>query len=238
MTLRLRSSGQMPSWFGIPFMLGGLLFAGIGGVIAMDELRYGSDGVAVVGTVTDLDFRPGSGDDSDTWTIRYQFTDTAGFERYGFTDVSEDTFEAAALGGPIEITFLPAESGKNRVGSPDPQLLLPVVFIGAGLLFAAIGVGLLFLVRAMKRNQLPAWVQVTTEGDDEPDLQAAAALGKLIGGTGIASAIAPGPEPAPALQAAPLTEDELRALDARLAPPPVSPPPDEPPAAQQAEAQA
>lgn len=234
MTVRVRTSGQLPWWFGIPFILGGLLFAGVGVTILLEELRYGSDGVAVTGTVTDLDYRPGSGDDGPTFTIRYGFTDPSGVERHGATDVGEQEFDAVTIGGPVQVTYLPAEPTKHRVGSPEPQLIVPVAFIGGGLLFAVIGGGLLVFVRAMRRNQLPSWVQVASESaDDSADpspAQVSAALAQIFGGTALASAVpgepataAAAPTATPAAPETPLTEAELRALDARFAPPAPSP---------------
>src|SRR5919107_618643 len=50
---RRSGSGQLPWWFGVPFVIGGLVAAAIGVVLLMDELRFGREGVSVGGGVVE-----------------------------------------------------------------------------------------------------------------------------------------------------------------------------------------
>jgi hypothetical protein len=227
--VRVRTSGKLPWWFGIPFALGGVVFAILGVTMVRDELRFGSEGVSVAGTVTDKDYSPGSGDSGPSYTIRYEFTDPAtGTPYYGATDVSEEAWDAAAIGRPIEVTYLPAQPTTSRIGSTDPQLLIPLVVVGAGALFAVIGLGVLVVTWRIRKHGVPSWIQVENESSGTSDASQADAMREIFGRLGVASVAAAtpagpstgsAPVGASAEPAGPLTEDELRALDARLAPP-------------------
>jgi hypothetical protein len=153
-------SGQLPWWFGIPFLLGGILLLGLGFVLLQDELRYGRDGVSVSGSVVEAVYHPGGGEDGPSYSIRYTYVDPAtGSHLAGESDVSEEVFDAADPGEPIEVTYLPAEPSKSRVGSPEPQLFVPVAVMGGGVIFAVIGGGLLFLMRMFRSRSGPGWMQ-------------------------------------------------------------------------------
>lgn len=235
MTLRARSgNGQLPWWFGVPFALGGLLVVIFGFVLLQDELRYGREGVSVTAVVTDTRYFPGGGDDGPSFEIRYSFVDPAtGTSRAGQSDVDESTFDATSVGDAIEVTYLPADPNKSRVGSPDPQLLVPLAVLGGGALFTLVGVGLLILTHRIRRNGAPAWLQITSAAIDAENAADAAdaehvdstnpfATFMTAGPTGPVTAPPPPPDRTGDGQ---LTSDELSALDARLA----SGPPDAPP---------
>lgn len=263
---RRSGSGQLPWWFGVPFLLGGLLVVGLGVVMVLDELRYGSEGVAIQGTVLGTDYSSGGPDSGPSWSVEYEFVDPATGRTYaGETDVSEEVYDSTATGDRIEVTYVPADPAKSRVGPPEPQLVIPLIVVGAGLLFAVVGLGLLALTRWLRSNRPPSWVHI---GDDSmsvmpPQLAgtpfaglfaaAAAAQARaveqasqeaghaagqhaghahagLVGQvhpddlTAAARVGADGDEPvAPVANTASMdgttTDDELRALDARLAPP-------------------
>jgi hypothetical protein len=221
--VRVRTSGKLPWWFGIPFALGGVVFAVLGITMVRDELRFGSEGVSIAGSVTDKDYSPGSGDSGPSYTIRYQFTDPAtGRPYYGATDVSEDAYDEASIGSQIEVTYLPLEPTKSRIGSPEPQLMIPFIVLGAGGLFALIGVGMLVVTWRIRKHGLPAWIQVENESTESSDASQADAMREIFGSLGMARAAAATPAATPVAAAEPdrpITEDDLRALDAKLAPP-------------------
>ena len=212
---RRSGSGQLPSWFGVPFLLGGLVMAVFGFILLQDELRYGREGVSVSGTVIETVYFPGGGEDGPSYSIRYEFVDPAtGTRHFGESDVSEEIFDSSASGDPVEVTYLPAEPTKSRVGSPEPQLLIPLLVMGGAAIFFLVGGGLLLLTRYMRRHGTPSWVTISNGSDsgshsfshvDENPFAA------LIGADDKA--------PPPVADRPPLSEAELRAIDARLAPP-------------------
>lgn len=235
MSLHISSStGQLPIWFGIPFLLGGIFAAVIGFVLLQDELRFGREGVAVQAVVTGTD-RFSGGEDGPSYEVRYQFDNPeTGFSSFGRSDIDESTYDRTSVGDPIEVTYLPVDPNKSRVGSPEPQLLIPLVVFGAAALFAVVGAGMLWLAIRIRRKGVPSWVTITSTAIATDPRAAADADGEelpgalvgLFGSAGPATA-ATGPSDEPDR---PLTTDELRALDPRLAaPPPTTPPPTTPP---------
>ena len=231
MTLRVRSSsGQLPWWFGVPFALGGVVVLVFGFVLLQGELRFGSEGVAVIGVVTDTVYYAGGGEDGPSYEVRYQFIDPmTGRSHGGQSDVDESTFDATGTGDAIEVTYIPADPTKSRVGSPDPQLLVPFAVLGGGALFLIVGIGLLLLTRRIRRHGAPAWLQITSAAfdaedasGDGDDLLASNPFAAFMTGDAAApragvAAVQPEPAPGPADDHK-LTEDELSALDGRLAP--------------------
>jgi hypothetical protein len=232
MTLRISSStGQMPIWFGLPFLAGGVFAAILGFILLQDELRFGREGVAVAAIVTGTD-RFSGGEDGPSYEVRYEFEDPlTGFHHFGRSDIDESTFDRTFVGDAVEVTYLPADPNKSRVGSPEPQLLIPLIIFGAAALFGVVGAGLLWLTIRIRRHGVPSWVTITsTEGATQsgPAADDAAELpGALVGLLGGAR---PGADVAPssAEPSRPLTTDEIRALDARLAASPPPPKPDDP----------
>lgn len=230
-------SGKLPSWFGIPFLLGGVVFLGVGVVLLQDELRFGSEGVSAAGTVLDTIYHPGGGEDGPTYSIRYEFVDSAtGTRQAGESDVSEEAFDAASAGDPIEVTYLPAQPTKSRVGSPEPQLFVPAIMFGAALLFIVVGAGFLIAMRWMRSNggSGAMWMGIGSgvdDDDDDLDEGASAMVLGMLGMGDLAAAARATPMPdgsaayveptegTPPEPHQPTTEAELRALDARLAPP-------------------
>lgn len=211
-------SGQLPSWFGIPFLLGGLATAVFGFVLLQDELRFGREGVSVSGTVIETVYFSG-GEDGPSYSLRYEFVDPAtGTRHFGQSDVSEETYDTSAAGDPVEITYLPAEPTKSRVGSPEPQLLIPLIVMGAAAIFFVVGGGMLLLTRYMRKHGTPSWVTISHGSDSSSDFgsddgsnRAENPFAALIGADDKA--------PPPVANRPSLTDTELRALDARLAPP-------------------
>src|SRR5215213_3445080 len=171
------SSGKVPWWFGIPFILGGIVALGFGAVLLQDELRFGTDGVPVTGTVLDTKYFSGGSDSGPSYTIVYTFIDPATGARHdGESDVEESVFDRAEPGQPIDITYLPANPQKSRVGSPDPQLLIPFAILGMGLLFIVVGGGMTLLARWQQRHGSVGFVTMSfgdggTDDDDDVDLE-------------------------------------------------------------------
>lgn len=202
----------MPVWFGLPFLLAGLLAAGIGFSLHQDEQRYGREGVSVSGVVIETIYEPGTDDDGPSYSIRYEFVDPATGTRHGGeSSVNEDEFYASDAGDPIEVTYLPVEPTKSRIGSPEPQLLVPLAVMGMGVIFSALGGGLLVLALAIRRRPSPSAesgkiAQVSHDTTSEP-------YALLVGEE----------PPRPDAPDQPMSDAELRAIDARLAPPPPGP---------------
>jgi hypothetical protein len=224
MSLRGRSNGgQLPWWFGIPFAFGGVVVLVLGFVLLRDELRFGSEGVSVVAVVTDAIYHPGGGEDGPTFELRYAFVDPAtGRSHDGQSDVGEDTFDATEIGEQIEVTYLPDDPNKSRVGSPDPQLLVPAAVLGGGALFSLVGVGLLVLTWRIRRHGAPAWLTITSAAveaeNDGDDVSASNPFAVFMADDAPSARPAQAPQQAPRKTDEKLTEDQLRALDARLAP--------------------
>ncbi len=231
------SSGRFPVWFGLPFLAGGVLAAVLGFVLLQDELRFGREGVAVQAVVTGTD-RFSGGEDGPSYELRYQFDDPlTGFSHFGRSDIDQSTYERTSVGDGVEVTYLPADPNRSRVGSTEPQLLIPMVVFGVAALFVVVGGGMLWLAIRIRRHGVPSWVTITSTAiatdpgdasdDDREDLPSALAglFGATSGSLGSAGAL--GSHVAPAGEATPptlepdgpLTPDALRALDARLAPP-------------------
>jgi Protein of unknown function (DUF3592) len=212
-TIRRSGSGQLPVWFGIPFLLGGLFAAAMGVVLFQDEQRFGREGVSVQGTVVDAVYHSG-GEDGPSYSIRYEFVDpVTGVRHAGESDVDEAAYESASVGAPIEVTYIPAEPTKSRIGSPEPQLVIPFVVLGVGALFSVVGIGLVLLTVRMRRHGTPSWLHVTTGAAEEPEESGDRSMPDFMANFTSSDAAAPDPTPDK-----PLTETELRALDARLAP--------------------
>ncbi len=214
-------SGQLPWWFGVPFVIGGLFAAAVGGFLLMDEVRYGREGVAVSGVVVETIYSAGAGENGPSYSIRYEFVDPATGTSYrGESDVDESIFDSTTAGEPIEVTYLPAEPTKSRVGSPEPQLFVPVLLFGMAAIFVAVGVFMLVLVRRLRSHGAPAWLTITSGsgavaaaswvGDDAHDHGA--------DDNPLAAFLSDDAAAPPADTRPPLTAAELRALDARLAP--------------------
>lgn len=215
-----RSGSGLPVWFGVPFLLGGIFAAVVGVVLLLDEIRYGNEGVSLQGTVLETVYFAGGGEDGPSYSIRYEYVDPAtGTSHRGESDVSEETFEMTSAGEAIEVTYLPAEPAKSRVGSPEPQLFLPLVVFGMAAIFIVVGVGMILLTLRIRRHGVPSWVTISSgsTSDPEPEQQRwdDATNNPLAAFIGDDAA----PAPPPAEQQPPMTDAELRALDARLAPP-------------------
>jgi hypothetical protein len=131
--------------------------------------------------------------------------------------VSEQTFESSAAGDPVEVTYLPAEPTKSRLGSPEPQLLIPLIVIGAGAIFAVVGTGLFALTLRIRKHGPPAWVHISTGAapDSSSDASSDTAPDPVIDPVAYFRDEAT----LPVADRPPMSDAELRALDARLAPP-------------------
>ena len=214
-----RSGGGLPVWFGVPFVVGGIFAAVVGVFLLMDEIRYGNEGVALQGTVVETVYFAGGGEDGPSYSIRYEYVDPqTGTTHRGESDVSEEAFETTSAGESIEVTYLPAEPTKSRVGSPDPQLFLPLIVFGMAAIFVIVGVGMIALTLRIRRHGVPSWVTISSGSSPEPEQErwddaTDNPFAALIGADDA-------PAPPPAENRPPMTEAELRALDARLAPPP------------------
>jgi Protein of unknown function (DUF3592) len=215
---RRSGSGQLPSWFGLPFLAGGIIAAVFGFVLLQDELRYGREGVSVTGTVVETIYFSG-GEDGPSYEARYEFVDPATGTRHGGqSDIDESTFDRMTAGDPIEVTYLPAEPTKSRVGSPEPQLLIPLALFGMAAIFIIVGVGLLLLTRRLRSHGAPSWLTVSSGSGGTWNASAASGSDDDADSNPLAAYFADDAAPAPAVPPVPMTEEELRALDARLAP--------------------
>ena len=211
-------SGRLPVWFGVPFLLGGIFAAVIGGVLLLDEIRYGNEGVSVQGTVIETRYFAGGGEDGPSYAIRYEFVDpVTGTSHRGESDVSEETFGATAAGEAIEVTYLPADPTRSRIGPPEPQLFLPLVVFGMAVIFIVVGAGMIALTLRMRRHGVPSWITISSGSGFQPARAPAPATDDETGNP-FAALVGAAPAPPPAEKPPPMTDAELRALDARLAP--------------------
>jgi len=134
-----RLQGRTPIWLGIVVGLMGAIFVGLGIVILRGELRFGEDGVAVIGEVLSTYVDSGTGDDADTYHLRYRFLDAEGREHRGSAQIDQFAYLGTNVGDPVTVTYLPDDPGTHRTGSPEPQLLLPIGMAALGGLFAMMG---------------------------------------------------------------------------------------------------
>lgn len=149
---RIVGGGAPPLWFGMPFLLGGLLVLGIGMVNLRDEMRLADEGVEIAAAITDRVFRPASGDSSASYTISYEFLDSATGQRFaGSSSVSQGSFEALASRDVVLVTYLPSNPSTNRIGAAELQPFIPLLLGGIGALFA--GAGLVVLRISWKARE-------------------------------------------------------------------------------------
>jgi len=151
--LRGSSNGQLPSWFGVPFLLGGLAFLAFGFVLLLDELRLSNEGVTTTAVVVEKDYSPGGGDSGPSYELGYEFAPAGSTtNQHGSSDVSEEMYDATPLGAAVEVTYLPSDPTKSRVGSTDPQLFVSLMVLGGGLVFLVVGGAMLVIVPRMRRR--------------------------------------------------------------------------------------
>jgi hypothetical protein len=192
---RRGGSGAPPIWFGIPFALMGVIAIAIGFVLFQGEQQYGREGAMVEGTVLDKAYDPGDDEESPSYHLRYEFLDPATGQRHGGSgSVSAATYSSMRVGDTVHVTYLPADPGRNRLGSPEPQLLMPMMVMGIGAIFALAGP--LLIATSLRARRLRA--RATATGTSTP--------GSATPGSAMTDPGAAGP-------VVPVSAEELRRVD-------------------------
>ncbi len=145
------TDGRVPMWFGLPFLALGLIAFAVSWGELQRELRFGDEGASATGTVVAL--RTETDEDSTRYLVEYRFTDPAGAPHGGTSGVDRSTWVGLRAGDAVTVTYLPSESSGHRLGTPQPDLAMPILFMGVGGLFAATGPVL--LVVALRQRRAP-----------------------------------------------------------------------------------
>ena len=116
--------GLLALGIGLACFLGAFLFA-------RSELRYGAEGLAAQATILRLWVDEGENSDGDTtysYHAGYEFADSATGSRFnGSGEVGELRYFGLHVGDAIQVSFLSSDPSENRLGTPEPRLLLPAL---------------------------------------------------------------------------------------------------------------
>jgi len=129
-------------WVGIPFLLFGLVFAGIGGWFYWGSAQLAETGARAQGIVVDLEWRRDSDGDS-TYRPVVEFTDQSG-TRHQFVESIGSSPPAFSRGEEVEVIYDPWAPDEAIIDSFTTRYLFPLAFGGFGSLFALVGSGLMF----------------------------------------------------------------------------------------------
>jgi hypothetical protein len=148
-------TGAPPIWFGVPFALGGVLMIVLALGSIRSELQLRDEGVTVQGSVINKSIQTGSGDDPDTYRVRYEFVDSATGKTFtGTATVSREMYARIQQRSPVRVTYLPGDPTRNRPGTTEPDLTLGVVMLGFGTLFGLVGLAL--VATSIRARRSPA----------------------------------------------------------------------------------
>lgn len=151
---------RIPVWLGPLALAVGSAFVLVAFILGRTELRYGDEGVATQATIVRLWVSESENSDGDTtysYHVGYEFVEPrSGRDYRGSDDVGELRFLGLQVGDMIEVSYLESEPTESRLGTPEPQLLLPMA-IGAfgGLMIVATPLLVIswFRERRMRRSE-------------------------------------------------------------------------------------
>lgn len=128
-------------WIGAIFLPLGLVFAGLGGWLYLEDRSLAATGARARGTVIEMV----SNRDSDgdyTYRPVVEFHDSGG-ERHAFTGSVGSNPPSRSTGETVDVIYQPWSPENATIDSFFDRFFLPFVFTGLGTLFAGIGGGLL-----------------------------------------------------------------------------------------------
>ena len=129
--------GKFGIWFGGIFGSIGLLFAAIGLWFDAQSRDLMENGLRTAGTVVGFD-RSTDSDGDTTFMPQVTFTDRNGQNHWFASSVGSNPAEFER-GDEVEVIYDPAQPDRAIIDSFTQRSLLPMVFSGLGLVFAAIG---------------------------------------------------------------------------------------------------
>lgn len=129
-------------WIGIPFLLFGLVFAGVGGWFYWASASLTQSGERVQGVVIDLE-RSRDSDGDTTYRPVVEYTDQNG-TKHQFVESVGSNPSAFSRGEQVEVIYDPWEPEEAIIDSFTTRYLFPLAFGGFGSIFALIGGGLMF----------------------------------------------------------------------------------------------
>lgn len=161
---------KYPIWIGPLAFAIGLALLVVAVLFARSELRYGAEGIAAQATIMRLWVTEGENDDGDTtysYHVGYEFADPAtGGTFRGSSEIGELRYLGLRDGDAIEVSFLASDPAENRLGTPEPQLLLPAtIAIFGGLSVVASPLVLVSSLRERRARRM-AIAPGSTAGDD------------------------------------------------------------------------
>lgn len=124
-------------WIGLPFMLFGLVFAGIGGWFYWSDRELANSGTHTQGTVVDLQSSRNSDGDM-TYKPVVEFSDRNG-TRFQFVERIASSPPSFSRGEKVDLIYDPEDPENAMIDSFTTRYLFPLVFGGFGLLAALIG---------------------------------------------------------------------------------------------------
>jgi hypothetical protein len=144
-------------WFGGIWLTVGVLFALIGGGVAvtgssvaarLDAAGTRATGVVLVKEVALPDDGP------DAYRVTFRFTDTRGKSIRGDADVTPESWDVLVERGPIEVVYLADRPDVHRVpGQHDDDAVIAFLFPLVGAVIAGVGGFVLLHARRSRRGE-------------------------------------------------------------------------------------
>jgi hypothetical protein len=149
--------GRATFWIGGAFAAMGLLFAVVGGWLYLEDRSFAESGVRTGGTVIDV---VGSRDSDGDYTYRpvVEFHDAAG-ERRQFVSRVGSNPPRHSPGERVGLIYQPWSPDEAVIDGFFDRFFLPLMFIGLGSLFAAVGGSLFFFL--LRRRRIVAQLRST-----------------------------------------------------------------------------
>lgn len=136
------------------FLVFGLVFAAIGAVFYLNDRELAETGARARGIVIELVRTRGSsqrsGRDDFVYNPVVQFSDASG-EVHEFTSSFGSRPAAFSRGEEVQVIYDPLRPQEAMIDSFGSRFMFPLMFCGMGLLFAAVGGGILLVSRRRKR---------------------------------------------------------------------------------------
>lgn len=136
------ASGR-PRWVGNSFAAIGVLLLGVSAWLVVEHRRFATAAQRVDGIVTRLERNPGGR--SGTFHAFVQFRD--GDRTVEVRSRTASSPPAFAVGEAVTVLYEPGRADQARIEAFSEQYLLVSIFGGLGMVFTAVGLGILFFSR-------------------------------------------------------------------------------------------
>ncbi|WOE74711.1 DUF3592 domain-containing protein [Alterisphingorhabdus coralli] len=142
--------GKVGWWLGGIFFAFGLLFMGTGGGIAIHDQQFAGTAERATGTVTDIRSSRGARRRSQRTSRRRTYKPVVNFEdaqgqRHEFVSSHGSNPSSYEIGDSVDVLYDPASPADAMIDSDMERGFLPLLFLGLGGVFAAIGGGFLYV---------------------------------------------------------------------------------------------